>query len=247
MENKFFDTEPQNWQELEDMIRLAFAEMGYEIGERKIKTVRGNVTVDVHAIKTSTPIPTIILCECKYWNKRVSQDTIHAFRTVCSDIGAHFGIIISQKGFLPGAEKSRISTNIHLMDFAGFQKTFLSDWRLGAMVMLAKMHDQMLPIFRAKSLMEENGLDVINIDRIKEVNPFEKYSMFFGLEGGYSSVLIESPQFPFEMNDPRGNPKKVKRIIINSYRQYIDIAKMAVKEATKNFNLPAIHFNFDRK
>jgi restriction endonuclease Mrr len=119
---RFFDREPNNWHQLEEMVQQAFAEMGYESNRaHKIQTVRGTVEIDVHAIKTSTPIPTIVLCECKYWDKPVPQHVVHTFRSVCSDAGAHFGLIISRRGFQSGAEISRTATNIHLMDFVEFQ------------------------------------------------------------------------------------------------------------------------------
>ena len=66
MPNRFFDEEPSSWQDLEMMTELAFVEMGYESKRGfELETVRGNVQVDVHAVKHSSPIPTIVLCECK--------------------------------------------------------------------------------------------------------------------------------------------------------------------------------------
>ena len=140
MTGNFFDNVPETWQELEEMVQQAFAEMGYESSRNhKLKTVRGTVDIDVHAIKSSTPIPTVVLCECKHWDKPVPQNVIHGFRTVCSDAGAHFGLIISKKGFQPGAEETRTATNVHLMNFEEFQSTFFSEWRAGAMMMLANL------------------------------------------------------------------------------------------------------------
>ena len=99
MTGNFFDHAPETWQELEEMVQQAFAEMGYESSRNyKLKTVRGTVDIDVHAIKSSTPIPTVVLCECKHWDKSVPQSVVHGFRTVCSDAGAHFGLIISKRG-----------------------------------------------------------------------------------------------------------------------------------------------------
>ncbi len=72
MAAKFFDRTPESWQDLEEMVKQAFAEMGYKSNRgHKLKTIRGTVEIDVYAIKESTPIPTVVLCECKHWNKRV--------------------------------------------------------------------------------------------------------------------------------------------------------------------------------
>jgi hypothetical protein len=122
---RFFDKEPSSWQELEEMVCQVFTEMGYVSNRAySLQTIRGAVEIDVHAIKTTTPIPTLVLCECKYWDKAVPQHIVHAFRSVCSDAGAHFGLIISRRDFQSGAENSRIATNVHLMDFVEFQGTF---------------------------------------------------------------------------------------------------------------------------
>src|SRR5438128_10182598 len=104
----FFDATPSKWQELEAMVAQAFAEMGYDTHRNhEVVTVRGRVKIDVHAVKTTTPIPTIVLCECKHWNKAVEQSVIHGFRSICADIGAHFGLVISKVGFQSGANETR--------------------------------------------------------------------------------------------------------------------------------------------
>src|SRR5262245_40369946 len=125
MARLFFDHEPGSWQELEELTQQAFEEMGYESNRNYLlPTVRGTVRIDVHAIRTSSPIPTVVLCECKHWDKPIDQNAILSFRTICQDAGAHYGLIISKKGFQSGAETSRISTNVHLMSFSEFQDTF---------------------------------------------------------------------------------------------------------------------------
>ena len=244
MAAKFFDRTPESWQDLEEMVKQAFAEMGY-ISNRghKLKTVRGTVEIDVHATKESTPIPTVVLCECKHWDKPIPQNVIHGFRTVCSDAGAHFGLIISKKGFQPGAEETRTATNIHLMNFEEFQSTFFGEWMTGAMMLLARMRDQLLPIFRAFSGLQDNGLDLIDIETIEGVDAFNKYSVFFGYDGGYSLFFIQGASFPATINDPRGDPREITQVIVQSHREYLEIAREAVVEGTKRFNLPAIYFS----
>jgi Restriction endonuclease len=243
MAAKIFDENPETWQHLEDMVNQAFIEMGYE-SQRSypLTTVRSTVDIDVHAVKTSTPIPTIVLCECKYWNKRVPQQVVHGFRTVCSDAGAHFGLIISRKGFQPGAKTSRTGTNVHLMDFAEFQETFFGEWRSGVFLMLAQMRDQLLPILRASSGLQESGLDVINAKTVDGIDAWGKYQIFFGNDGGYANFFILRGSFPATFNDPRGDPRKITLVTANSHRQYLEIAREAVHECTRVFNLPELYF-----
>jgi restriction endonuclease len=248
MEYKIFDTSPDTWQDLEIMVQQAFDEMGYE-SHRKypVQTVRGTVEIDVFAKKTTTPIPSIVLCECKHWNTPVSQTVIHGFRTVCSDIGAHYGLIVSKKGFQSGAAESRESTNIHLMTFEEFQKTFFREWREGVLMILSAMRIEILPIIRAKMNMQDDGLDRIDVRQLQNVQPMEKYSIFDGWEGNFSRYFINEEEFPIEINDPRGNPEELKRLVVNTHREYLEIAKQAVLDARAHFNLEPIYFeNFDK-
>jgi hypothetical protein len=239
----FFDKEPAIWQELEGMVHQAFTEMGYVSNHaHKLKTVRSTVEIDVHAIKASTPIPTIVLCECKYWDKPVPQNVVHGFRSVCSDAGAHFGLIISRKGFQCGAENSRVATNVQLMDFADFQKTFFEEWRTGAFMMLARMRDQLLPVLRAASGMQEYGLDIIDHNAIEGINPLKKYSIFFGADEAYSDFFINRKSFPATFNDPRGDPRKLYPVTASSHREYLEIARQAVLGGNERFNLPTKYF-----
>src|ERR1700730_16436453 len=143
MTDRIFDIEPVTWQELEGMVFQAFQEMGYDASSNhEIATARGKVRVDVYAVQRSNPIPTIVLCECKHWNKAVDQNVIYSFRSICSDAGAHYGLIVSKKGFQAGAHESREFTNIHLLDFVEFQNTFFDEWRSGVFMEFARLCDQ---------------------------------------------------------------------------------------------------------
>src|ERR1700722_6462851 len=248
MDSKIFDVSPETWQDLEIMVQQAFDEMGYESHRKySIKTVRGSVEVDVYARKTTTPIPSIVICECKHWNTLVSKNVIHSFRTVCSDIGAHYGLVISKNGFQFGAEGSRESTNVHLLTFEEFQQTFFKEWQQGVFMMMSAMRDEILPILRAKVGMQNYGLDRIDVGRLQNVEPMEKYSIFNGTEGHYSEHFIQNEGFPIEINDPRGNPQELKRLTVSTHREYLEIAKQAVLDARAYFNLEPVYFeNFDK-
>jgi hypothetical protein len=125
MTDRIFDIEPVTWQELEGMVFQAFQEMGYDARRNhEIATVRGKVRVDVYAVQRSNPIPTIVLCECKHWNTAVDQNVIYSFRSVCADAGAHYGVVISKKGFQSGAVESREHTSIHLLTLQNSKTLF---------------------------------------------------------------------------------------------------------------------------
>lgn len=248
MPRLFFDQEPSNWQELEELTQQAFEEMGYESNRNHpLVTVRGTVRIDVHAVKTSSPIPTIVLCECKYWDKPIDQNAILSFRTICQDAGAHYGLIISRRGFQAGAEASRSSTNVHLMTFAGFQDTFFDEWKTGAFAMLARMRDQLLPVQRAIAGYQKYGLELVDGSAIQGIDCFNKFAILMGWDHGYSDYFIGDERFPATIVDPRGDPHKTVRITVNSHREYLEIARQAVVESIARFNLPPIYFTPEGK
>lgn len=232
---QIFDTQPNTWQELELLVAQAFSEMLYESSRNhELSTVRGKVKVDICAVKRSTPIPTIILCECKHWAKPVDQSVVYGFRSVCSDAGAHFGLIISKAGFQSGASETREATNIHLLDFLAFQETFFEEWRSGIFMKFAQMSDELLPLLRnCHRPMDDESLHT----RLKEVDIFSKYEMIFG-DSSYSSYFLGGDaRFPIEIVDPRGDPRATKKIVVESYRQYFDIACQGVADARKHFGI----------
>ncbi len=213
MSYKIFDHEPKTWERLEEMTCQAFHEMGYTSHQNyTVKTVRGDVKIDVYALNNKTSIPTIVLCECKYWNKPVNQQIIYSFRTICHDIGAHFGLIISKKGFQSGAETTRQSTNIHLLDFNQFQEQFFQEWRNGVCMEIVAMQDSFFP-----NMLKDKDLCIVS---------FKKYDLF----NKVANHFIENKGFPISVIDPRGNIEETKNIKINSHRHFLEIAKEAYRD-----------------
>jgi hypothetical protein len=241
MSDLIFDTEPAKWQELEDLVCQAFQEMGYESRRNEdVKTVRGKVNIDVYAVKRSNPIPTIILCECKYWKKRVDQNIILSFRSICADAGAHYGIVISKEGFQSGAAATREQTNIHLLTFIEFQRTFFDERRSGIFIQLSRMCDVLMPL-----TLYGNNLQSIhyvsNTAEIKAkligVNIFQKYEIFLGDARRYTSFFIDRGKFPIVITDPRGDPHRLRKIKVESPRQYVNLAKEGYEHACRYFSL----------
>lgn len=217
MTNKIYNHKPKTWQQLEDMVYLAFIEMGYiSHKSHSYKTIRGRVAVDVIAVDKITPIPTTILCECKYWNKPVNQQIIYAFRSVCLDIGAHYGLVISKKGFQCGAEQTRQNTNVHLLNFEQFQNKFFDKWRESIFMEIVKMRDAFLPkLYRDEKLTKK---------------AFLKYALFEKV----SDHFIFNKKFPIVIVDPRDNINSTKKIIVKSHRHFFEIAKKTYKNIKKN-------------
>jgi len=211
--SKIFDHNPKDWQQLEKMVNIAFLEMGYvSYRNHSVDTVRGKVDIDVFATDCRTSIPTIVICECKYWNKPVNQQVIYAFRSICSDIGAHYGLVISKVGFQSGANETRQSTNVHLLTFDQFQGKFFSKWREGIFMKIIQMRRAFLPAMYKNQRTSAEAL--------KKYALFEKVSDHF----------IDDKEFPIEVIDPRGDIELIEEIRINSHRHFFEVVKKAYNE-----------------
>lgn len=120
---------PDKWENLEELTELLFQRTGHKTKRKKIvQLVRGKVEVDVFAIKPGVPTDFTIVCECKNWNKKISQTTVHSFRTVVSEIGANVGYIISKNGYQKGAIESAKNSNIELLAWDNLQNKFREEY-----------------------------------------------------------------------------------------------------------------------
>jgi hypothetical protein len=129
MSNLITQHAPENWEDLEEAVRTILSECGMTAARQvRLDFPRGGAVVDVLASEVNNGITSQIICECKNWNTNIPQDVVQSFRTVMQESGAHRGYIISKLGFQAGAIEAARSTNIELVTFAGFQRTYLDTW-----------------------------------------------------------------------------------------------------------------------
>lgn len=134
----FTNNYPKTWKELQDRVAELLCQSGYKaISPYKIDTVRGTVEIDVFVESPDTLIKTII-CECKYWKTRVSQEKVHAFQTVVSNTGASLGILISQCGFQSGAIEAAKFSNIKLVTWEEFTNLIREKWLTNRLIKIKK-------------------------------------------------------------------------------------------------------------
>lgn len=207
--------------------------MGYESHrDHTLQTVRGAVRVDVYAVKHSTPIPTIVICECKHWKKPVEQAVVYTVRSVCSDVGAHFGLIVSKVGFQSGAQETWASTNVHLLNFAEFQDTFFEEWRTGIFMKLAQLAEPLQPLIYNRFVGKDPTLE----QRLAGVKVFQKYAVFFG-KSNYSAYFVNSADFSLQTIDPRGDPFDLQPITIKTHRELYDVSVQGAADARLHFGV----------
>lgn len=120
---------PGDWRALQDIVGQILTECGFSVEvEKQVQTVRGGVELDVFAEEDIQGREYVTVCECKHWKARVPQNTVHGFRTVLADIGAHVGYIISVSGFQEGAFAAAANTNVKLVTWNEFQAEFEVTW-----------------------------------------------------------------------------------------------------------------------
>lgn len=120
---------PTDWRDLQNQVGRILQECDFDCEiEKTIQTVRGNVDIDVYAEDKITQPRTIYLCECKYWRAAIPKNVVHAFRTVVSDYGANWGLIISAAGFQSGAFDAIFKSNVQLLTWTEFQDLFEERW-----------------------------------------------------------------------------------------------------------------------
>lgn len=123
------DVTPSDWRDLQAQLARILGECGLAVEiEKSIETVRGAVSIDVYAEDATRKPTTLYLCECKHWSSAVPKTVVHAFRTVVSDYGANWGLIISSSGFQRGAYEAASNSNVRLLDWAEFQDLFVDLW-----------------------------------------------------------------------------------------------------------------------
>ncbi|TGN65409.1 restriction endonuclease [Nocardioides eburneiflavus] len=122
------DAPPATWQDLEKMVARILRECGYEVDVQKyVELARGDVNVDVWADDHAEP-PNILAIECKHWNRPVSKDVVHGFRTVVGDSGANTGLLVSSAGFQSGAKEAAAYSNVRLLTWNDFQQMYALRW-----------------------------------------------------------------------------------------------------------------------
>lgn len=120
---------PKTWRQLQSDVAQILSECGLNVEiEKTLMSARGKVIIDVYASDYRQSPEIIYLCECKNWNTHIPKTVIYSFRTIVSDHGANWGLIIAKKGFQKGAYEAAKNTNLRLLNWGEFQMLFAELW-----------------------------------------------------------------------------------------------------------------------
>jgi hypothetical protein len=155
---------------------------------------------------------------------------------------------MSKKGFQSGVAATREQTNIHLLTFREFQRTFfhfLMNGGAAFCMQLSRMCDVLIPLtlygVNLQTLHNVSNTVEIKSKLIIGVNIFQKYEIFLGDARRHTSFFIDRGEFPIVITDPRGDPHRVENIKVESPRQYVNIVKEGCEQACRYFLLTDRH------
>lgn len=153
----------KDWEELQTLVARLFLEMGYEAESPYTVELagRGKKQVDVWIRDPLASVNQIYLVECKLWDSRVPQETVHAFKTVMEGAGANTGFIISKVGFQSGAYEAIRYTNIHLLTFEDLQHKYGEEWLRKQTARLAPLLQQLREAYHLH-FDQDNKLPIYN-------------------------------------------------------------------------------------
>lgn len=120
---------PHDWRQLQTGVCRLLNEVGLtaEI-EKKLKTPRGEVEIDVYAVDENSVDQIRYLIECKNWASPIPQSVVHSFTTVMHETGGNIGFIVSREGFQSGATQYMQNTNIVGATYLELQKRYWAHW-----------------------------------------------------------------------------------------------------------------------
>ncbi|MDC7767287.1 restriction endonuclease [Priestia aryabhattai] len=201
------EKEPSTWKELQNCVGQVFRDIGFEVlVDEKDFQLRGGDTVnlDVWAKDIELPtMPTIHICECKYWKETVPKEKVHAFRTVVSDAGGSVGYIISQKGFQEGAEQAASQTNINLITWDDFQQIFEEKWVKSMYSQVKDKIDSILNYINSRYLSND-----FKGEGEKYLKSIRILGRLLSLQSTFIYDLIKESKYPLKIVEPDGTTQE---------------------------------------
>ena len=230
-----FDTEPNNWKELQNFVGQMFNECGFTTEVSKtVDLVRGKKEIDVYTQDNSSEYKPIILVECKFWGKPISQETIHSFRTVVADFGANLGFIVSKNGFQSGSYEAVKNTNVRLVSLKELEKEYYIKWKQNLAKRYMPYADKLFPYWDYPGKRPIDG-GPINFEKQQLVH--STYRPVCSL--GPSDQMLNGFVRKYPMTIPIINDglEQIGTTQILTDRQYFDFVEKNKEKALKHFKI----------
>lgn len=236
---------PNDWRSLQSDVGEILSQCGFKVDiEKKIKTVRGTVELDVYAEEIIKGRKYKIACECKFWKSKIPQTVIHGFRTVLNDLGCHKGYIISLEGYQAGSYDSADFTNIELLTWEQFQNEFLDSWMEN--FLSPELTENLDPLLGYTEPLVEKWMCEVpdnEIEKIKYLRnkylyfallamSFTTYSTYFRKNGFPTLPISDNENFSEELKSKL--PETIKNVV--GYKEFFENAMAYGTQAIAEFD-----------
>lgn len=231
-----FNSEPQNWKELQNYVGQMFEECGFETEISKVvNLVRGKKEIDVYTQDTSSEYRPIILVECKFWNKAINQETVHSFRTVVTDFGANLGFIVSKNGFQAGCYEAVEKTNVRLVSLKELEEEYYSKWKQAMAKKYMPFADKLFPYWDPSGGKIPTDGEKICWDTQQLV--YEAYKPVCKL--GPTDFMFDGfkREYPIKVPILNDNLDVTDEMKISNDREYFDFVENNKENALKHFKI----------
>lgn len=231
---------PDSWQDLQNSTLKYLEEIGYSCElEKDLTTVRGNINIDVYAENIKNKPHTIIICECKQWNKSVSQDVVYSFRSILSDIGANYGFIISKLGFQKGAFDTAKNTNILLFTWNDFQDYFRINWIKSMTLKISKINKDLQTYigagFPVLFKTEYNNLSNQKLIDFNKLWNYYFHTAFYSMNHEYKDLEGNEFDISYFEHHIKEAEKLYERTFV-SYEDFFNFLILDAKEGIEKFD-----------
>lgn len=112
------------WHDYQERAADFFRTLGMDANvDERLEGARGQHDVDVVVRATRAGIEQLWVVECKLWRRSVDKEPVAALVQIAQDVGADRGIMLSEKGFQPGAIRLALASNITLTSLADLKES----------------------------------------------------------------------------------------------------------------------------
>jgi Restriction endonuclease len=103
------------WREYQEEAADFFRSLGLtaEVGV-SVAGARAKHAIDVWVTFDAYGVEWRWVVECKAWKTNIPKEKVEALKSICEDVGANAGFLLSEVGFQPGAEDAARTTNVTL-------------------------------------------------------------------------------------------------------------------------------------
>lgn len=117
------------WREYQEAAAAQFRALGlFADTDQPLDGVRSSHKVDVVVRGNRAGLEFLWIVECKRWKTNVPKSAVATLSAIVQDLGADRGILLSEKGFQPGAVALAQKSNITLTSVAALKEDTYHEW-----------------------------------------------------------------------------------------------------------------------